>query len=578
METNDNMVANPYLVKLATPSDLPSIFRLRHQVYADELGQHATNSDGYLRDAIDEHNLYLTVKKGNRLVGFISITPTGAPKFAIEKYLDRNEYSQFDWQSICELRLLTVCPTERRGPVASILIYSAARWLQEHGATLCIGMGRREIMKLYQRLGFSDLGTEIKSGQVEYRLMRLDRKDMDNSIERHTKWRRIMKSRIDWNLDFPFDPNTDQGSCYHGGASIKRMGCDVDRLEAQTQVINADVLDAWFNPSPGAEAILRDHLLWMVRTSPPTNAEEIRLKIAESRGIPYPSVVTGAGSSDLIFRAFRHWLTSRSNVLLVKPCYAEYEFVCRKVIRCNVDQLELKAANGFTLNPKDLSSKLKEKSYDLVVVVNPNNPTGAFLPSTFWESVLHTVPCGPRFWIDECYIDYVGSEHSIETVAATNASVIVCKSLSKCMALSGLRAGYLSCVSQLADELRRITPPWNLGTLTQLALSAGIDDPEYYQERYKETHEYRQWMENRLSNLGFEVTPGTANFFLAQLPTSVSSKSRFLEFCEQQQLFLRDTYPRSPELGPRTIRFAVKDKATNQRIVDIVEQGISNGQ
>ncbi len=46
METNENMLANQLSVNLATPSDLPDIFRLKHQVYADELGQHATNSEG----------------------------------------------------------------------------------------------------------------------------------------------------------------------------------------------------------------------------------------------------------------------------------------------------------------------------------------------------------------------------------------------------------------------------------------------------------------------------------------------------------------------------------------------------
>ena len=85
-------------------------------------------------------------------------------------------------------------------------------------------LGRREIMKLYQRVGFSDLGTVIKSRQVDYKLMTLERKAMDDSIERHQKWRTTMRSQIDWNLDFPFDPYTSQESCYHGGASIKRMG------------------------------------------------------------------------------------------------------------------------------------------------------------------------------------------------------------------------------------------------------------------------------------------------------------------------------------------------------------------
>jgi len=324
-------------------------------------------------------------------------------------------------------------------------------------------------------------------------------------------------------------------------------------------------------------AIMRDHLQWMVRTSPPTNAEEIRSKIAESRGIHPRAIVTGAGSSDLIFRAFRQWLTADSHVLLVKPCYAEYEYVCRNVIRCHVDSLSLDARSRFRLEKNALLSKLEENRYALVVVVNPNNPTGAFLAGDFWVSLLRDLPKGPRLWVDECSIDYVGAGHSLESEAARHPQVVVCKSLSKCMALSGLRAGYMTLVPESADDLRRITPPWNLGMLTQLAISAGLDEPEYYRQRYDETHATRRWMERELVDLGFSITPGTANFFLALLPDRVASKADFLRFCEAENLYFRDTFPTSPELGPRTIRIAVKDPGTARRMLEIVRRGVSGG-
>ncbi len=60
---------------LAFDADMPLIFKLRHQVYASELGQHSENALGKIRDPIDEYNLYLTVRKNDQLVGFISITP-----------------------------------------------------------------------------------------------------------------------------------------------------------------------------------------------------------------------------------------------------------------------------------------------------------------------------------------------------------------------------------------------------------------------------------------------------------------------------------------------------------------------
>jgi histidinol-phosphate/aromatic aminotransferase/cobyric acid decarboxylase-like protein len=582
MTNSDVPVSTLFSVGMAGALDLPLIYRLRHHVYAEELRQHAGNESGLIQDAIDAYNLYLTVKKGRRLVGFISITPQGSPRFSIEKYLDRRVYPEFAWQSLYELRLLTVCPSERSGFVASILLYSAGRWLQAHGAEFCIGMGRREIMKLYQRIGFCDHGLRIQSGDVEFELMTIDRKGVDESIRGAERWRRRISKQIDWRFDFPFDPATETAACYHGGQSIRAMGCDIEKVDEQTQVINADVLDAWFPPSPRAVRVIEEHLSWMMRTSPPTNAEEIRQKIALARGVPEKAVVTGAGSSDLIFRAFQHWLDPGSRVLLIKPCYAEYEYVCRNVIRCRVDSVELEASSGFQLDPDALVARLRETVYDLVVIVNPNNPTGAFLLLEFWRVLLHKLQSSPglsppRIWIDECYVDYVDASQSMESLAALDPSVVVCKSLSKSMALSGLRAGYLTLVPELAEDLRRITPPWNLGTLTQLGLSAALEEPEYYRDQFDATHRQRAWLEFQLSALGFTVIPGTANFFLAYLPAWVRDKSAFLQHCEQKRLFLRDTFPTSPELGHRTIRFAVKDPISNQHMLEIIQRGLAHG-
>jgi hypothetical protein len=74
------------------------------------------------------------------------------------------------------------------------------------------------------------------------------------------------------------------------------------RLERHEEVINADVLDAWFDPSPRVLERLREFLPFLVRTSPPVAARRLGA-IAQARGIPEESILTGSGSSDLIFRS-----------------------------------------------------------------------------------------------------------------------------------------------------------------------------------------------------------------------------------------------------------------------------------
>src|SRR5438093_2962369 len=63
------------ILSIATEADREVIYRLRHEVYSGELGQHAASPAGRLRDAIDDWNIYLVARIGGQIAGFISLTP-----------------------------------------------------------------------------------------------------------------------------------------------------------------------------------------------------------------------------------------------------------------------------------------------------------------------------------------------------------------------------------------------------------------------------------------------------------------------------------------------------------------------
>src|SRR5262249_43456948 len=143
-------------------------------------------------------------------------------------------------------------------------------------------------------------------------------------------------------------------------------------------VINADVLDAWFDPSPKVLDALRDHLPWLLRTSPPTGCEGMIRAIARARGVASRSILPGAGSSGLIFLALRQWLTATSRVLILDPMYGEYAHVLERVVGCKVDRLQLERQEGYALAPAQLRKAIA-RGYDWVILVNPNSPTGQHL-------------------------------------------------------------------------------------------------------------------------------------------------------------------------------------------------------
>ena len=164
---------------------------------------------------------------------------------------------------------------------------------------------------------------------------------------------------------------------------------------------------------------------------------------------------------------------------------------------------------------------MNQEGYDLVVLVNPNNPTGRHVRRAKLENVLRKVPPETRVWIDEAYIDYVGAAESLEHFAAESKNIVVCKTMSKVYALSGMRVAYLCASPHQLSDLASLTPPWVVGLPAQVAAVRALADTQYYEERYRKTHLLRGEMHEALRGIGIrEIVPGEANFLMFHLEES----------------------------------------------------------
>lgn len=376
--------------------------------------------------------------------------------------------------------------------------------------------------------------------------------------------------------DGSFDGGAPGGGAFHGGAFFDAVGVAFDDLSRRSAVINADVLDAWFPPSPRIAAAIRPHLEWLVATSPPTGCEGLVATIASVRGVPAANVVPGAGSSELIYLAFPRWLAPGARALLLDPTYGEYAHILGRVLGCRVDRLPLRREDGYRVDPAVLAERLSD-GYDVAVVVNPNSPTGVHLGRDELETALRAAPPRTRVWIDETYVDYAGPGASLERFAAASENVVVCKSMSKVYALSGVRAAYLVGPASVVDDLRARTPPWAVGLLAQVAAVEALRDGAYYAARWSETHALRASLGARLvSDLRADVVPGVANFVLLHLPRGSRTPGEIVRRCRERGLFIRD-FPEMDALRQSALRVAVKDAATNERVLGILRDATVGG-
>ncbi len=240
-----------------------------------------------------------------------------------------------------------------------------------------------------------------------------------------------------------------------------------------------------------------------------------------------------------------------------------------------------------------------------VVLVNPNNPIrGGTRRREEMSACVEQVPPSTRVWIDETYVDYVpppfravseagiknstspetedprlnassASPHpgdTLEVFAASSENVVVCKSLSKVLALSGARAAYLCGPSAIAADLRSITPPWAVSLPAQVAAVAALKNPAYYADKYARTHEMRRGLAEALAAMGLEVFDGVINSVLCRLPQSGPTAEQIVMGCRERGVFIRDwSEHRAATLSHRWIRIAVKDAPGNVRVIECLQ-------
>lgn len=167
----------------------------------------------------------------------------------------------------------------------------------------------------------------------------------------------------------------------------------------------------------------------------------------------------------------------------------------------------------------------------------------------------------------------MGADQSQEQFAARSEGVLVCKSMSKVYALSGMRAAYLcGPMHQLADLIPWM-PPWAVSLVAQVAAVKALEDSAYYAARYAETHELRWKQTEGLRGLGIgEIVPGRANFVMFHLEAEHPTVAELVAECREAGVFLRDVSSMGANLGGRALRIAVKDRKANQVILGTLEK------
>ena len=538
--------------------------KLRYDVFVDELHQYQENDSGNLDDP-GEH--FLALMNDDILLGYISINTPSENGFRIAKYFGHDVINSITENNndslIYEIRGLTVDNNHRGHGIARLLMLGALKFSQLNGADDIIAMGHKSVLPMYEAIGMRVLSQYQKAaGDVVFYPMTASVETLGANVEDE------LQELVLVNVSESDD------ACYHGGASWDESGFDFTR---RSELVVADVLDSPFPPCPEVMQVITDNLISACHESPPTHCEPLIEKIADVREVPEDHILVSSGSSSLMFSLLPKLLNSQSRVLVLSPMYGEYLHILTHLIACNVTHFPLYPEDKFVIPSDDFVSLARQ--HDAVIMVNPNSPTGIYADDLVdvVERILSKDDAHSEckmIWVDETYIDYVAGAKSLESLTQSHEELIICKSMSKCYALSGLRVAY--AVTSKAQNLRRFIPPWAVSLPAQLGAIAALDNPDYYQQQYSNVHQNREELNLQLIDMGFTTYPSVANYILTELPKSVDySSQQFIMQCRAYDIFIRDAENMGITLDSRYVRFAVRSRAENNRVIDCLAKVLS---
>jgi histidinol-phosphate aminotransferase len=186
------------------------------------------------------------------------------------------------------------------------------------------------------------------------------------------------------------------------------------------------------------------------------------------------------------------------------------------------------AANGgpFTAVPlkgleHDLGAMLAAIRSDtsLVIVCNPNNPTGTYIQPAVLRAFLERVPADVVVALDEAYGEFVTSPLREETARWVDRfpNLVVLRTFSKIYGLAGLRIGYAIANPEVIGALDKVRQPFNVDSLAQVAAVESLRHPDRVAERRDAIAGERQRLTSLLQGLDIKCHPGQANFLLVDV-------------------------------------------------------------
>lgn len=258
---------------------------------------------------------------------------------------------------------------------------------------------------------------------------------------------------------------------------------------------------------------------------PDPDATALRRALAARHGLEAARIVCGTGSGELIQCAVQAFAGPGDEVLFSRYSFSLYPLLAHKVGAVPV----LAADADYAASVDALLAAVTGRTR-VVLLDNPNNPVGSWLPAGEVARLHAGLPPQVLLVVDQAYGEYLapGEDDGGLALAAAHGNVLVTRTFSKAFGMAGERVGWGTGAPPLIDAINRLRGAFNVTSSGQAAALAALNDPGFVERSSQANAAARTAFVDAmaaLGNHGLRPLPSSANFVLVLFEGALTAEA-----------------------------------------------------
>ena len=267
-------------------------------------------------------------------------------------------------------------------------------------------------------------------------------------------------------------------------------------------------------PLPEKVAVRAAQAMEKLFLYPEEDSSSLRKAVADTYGFSKEQVIAANGSSEILSLIYRSLLSSGEKAAMVSPGFT---YNRKLALLQDATLEEVKWNPDYSLPEKELTSEYA-KDWKFIVIANPNNPTGTFIPPADIKRLLEK--SDRLIVLDEAYVDF--APDNALSLIRQHPNLLVLRTFSKSYAAAGARIGFALGHAEVVGRLQSVQSPFNLNLLGQSIGIGILENLDAYKTNHQDIISQRDRVSAALGREGFDVLPSQTNFVFARVPTGTS--------------------------------------------------------